>query len=447
VPTLDIGPVTKTAPANAVTGDTFNHVVTIPVTGTGTASWTAAQTSFRDQWSAGLVLNGGAGAVTFGGWTTNPVCTQSGASIVCTGGSIAAGGSATVTIPMLVTGCGLVTDNAEADPNNNVTETNELNNTAVAATSVACDTFLSKTENVTSLDTSAGPANVTYTITLTDILGTRVARPSTVSDALPAGFLIQSISVSAGDTGTCVGIGTNSLSCTDVGGPEPVVITYVAQVQTSLAAGNYDNSATVTTPGDTNGANNSDVDTVSVYPWDLVVTVVDSQDPVPNLGGINQYAYTVTVTNNSVGGHAAPPFFIQGGLQLRNADGSRNGARDDVATMGFAHIVSAASTDCAAVFPSLGFGPSTQRYSCAVAGLAAGGTVTLTVVVEADGPEPDGFPEVALDGEVADTQPSTCGGGGSDPTCAPETSQFAPAFNPPAAMTANNRTVEFTDID
>jgi hypothetical protein len=446
VPTLDIGQVTKAAPAAAVPGDIINHVVSIPVTG-GTASWSAAQTSFRDQWSAGLALSGGVGAVTFSNWITDPVCTQMGASIVCTGGSIANGATATVTIPMLVTGCGLVTNNAEADPNNNITETNELNNTAVAATSVACDTSLSKIVSTNSVNTSGSAQNITYTITLVDVTAgaTRVA-PSSVSDNLPGSFIVQSVVVSAGDAGSCgASVGTNALTCTGVSGPEPVTITYVVQVPTSQAPGNYTNSATVTTPGDVVAGNNTDSVTVSVYPYDAVVNITDTADPV--LSG-NQYIYTVNVTNNSAGGFNTGAFFVQGGLQLRNTGGGLEGAINGVTA--FADIATVTGNGgFTCLFPSPGVGASTERYSCSHAGLAAGVTETITVVVNATASEPDGFAtgEVSLDAVLASTQPSPCFGGGQVPSCAPETSQFVETFSPPASMTANNRSVEFTDID
>jgi hypothetical protein len=417
--------------------------VTIPVNGTGTASWTATQVSFRDTFAAGLMR--GAGAVTFAGWTTNPVnCVDSATMVECFGGSINVGSTATVTIPMVVTGCGPLTDDATADPNNNIPEFNETNNTGTSTTTSTCDTVLSKSASGGgAVSTSAGPGTVTYTITLTDALGTIVA-PSTVTDMLPGGFTgVGTPTISAGDTGTCTAFAAppapQVLSCTNVGGPEPVTITYVASVPTTTAAGDYPNTATATTPGDTIPANNSDTETVSVYPFDVVVSIADSASSVTSGVGV-QYTYTVTVTNNSAGGFSTGAFFVAGGLQLRSSNGLLEGPVNAVTT--FADIA-AVSAPCTFPAPGLG-GGSTQRYSCPVGPLAAGTSVAFTVTVDANALEPDGFPEVGLDGTVSTSSPPACIGGGTDAACAPE-SVFT--NDPPAATLLNNRQVEFTDID
>jgi hypothetical protein len=350
---------------------------------------------------------------------------------------------------MLVTGCGLVTDNAEADPNNNIPETNELNNTGTAATNVACDTALeSHTDPLgadASFDTSGGPAIADFHYIITDVLGTRIA-PTTLNDTFPAGFVIQApITTTGATTNTCTGVGTNVLSCPNLSGTDPIQVFVPVQITTAVPTGNYTNNASITTPGDTNLANNTDSQLMTVYAFDVVVNVVDNQDPVT----FGQYIYTVTVTNNSAGGFNTGGFFITGGLQMRNADTSRNGARDGVTAFAAINFPASSSSAQCVLVQATGLGGANQRYACAIGagGLAAGDTVTLTIVVDNIASEPDGFPEVALDAEVTQTQPSPCGGGGSNPNCAPETAGFARNFDPPASMTANNRDTEFTDID
>jgi hypothetical protein len=355
---------------------------------------------------------------------------------------------------MVVTGCGPLTDDATADPNNNIPEFIETNNTGTATTTATCDTALDKDPSPGAVNTSAGPATVTYTITLTDTLGSWVA-PSTVSDTLPLGFIGQSATISPGATGTCTAFPAfpappappvpQPVTCTNVGGPEPVIITIVAQVPTAVAQADYFNVATVSTTGDSNPVNNVDTDpeseAVSVYPFDVVVSVEDSIDPV--LGAT--YAYTITATNNSVGGFATPAFNVMGDLQLRSANGQVQGPVDGVTTFA---AINPIGTTPGCVVGALGIpggGTSTQQYNCPVPGLLAGQSVAFTVAVDAFTAEPDGFPEVGLDATASDTAPPAgCVGGGTDPICAPE-GNFTNA--PPAAILLNNRQVEFTDID
>jgi hypothetical protein len=443
VPTLDIN-IAKTGAAAGQTAGTFSYTVTLNVTGTGTAIWTGAQLSMRDTLPSGVRNNA---AVTNNYGAT---CAQNVGNpqvIDCFGGSIAAGGSGTVTIPVEIVGCGPQGNTAEADPSNSVTETNEANNTTAFVTNVTCDVQLLKTTSLTgnAADTSAGPVTFEYILTLQDIagIGSGHLPPSTVTDTVPAGFVINSATVNSASSGSCT-IAGQVVTCNNVADEFGFVVNININVTipTSVPAGNYSNNASVSTVGDTNAANNTDSETVSVYPFDVVVSVIDITDPV--VTG-NQYTYTVNATNVSAGNHNTGGFFIQGGLQLRNANGSLNGAVDGVTV--FADINSVSSTASVCTFPSAGVGPALQRYSCAFAGLAGGQTGVITVVVNANSAELDGFPDVSLDALATSTQPSPCPGGGQNPNCAPETAGFVEVNAPPASMTANNRSVEFTDID
>jgi len=439
--TFDIGPVTK-SPAFVAgnTGDVVAYDIAIPVTGTGTATWTAAQTSVRDSW-VGFVRN--ATPITFSGWATNPVCTQTGAQINCAGGSIASGSTGHVFIELVATACAGLTNTATADPDNALAETNETNNTATATMDVACNTTITKAQSVNSVNTSVSAQSVTYTLTVDDILGSRVPS-STVTDTLPAGVVPQSATITTGSGGPCTITG-QVVSCPNVtSSTNTAVITIVASVPTSTARGNYPNQASVTTAGDTASPTSlSNTVTLSVYPFDLTVTVTDTDDPVGTFSGVD-YSYTVTVTNVSAGGFSANGIFIEGGLAMRDtSNGSLVGARND--HVGFADIVSVLSSQGTCTVGA-GFGGNPDHYSCNAGTITAGSTVTVTVGINALAAEPDGSPDVGLDGTVSISAVPTGAGGGTNATNAPETN---PALTqaPPSSMLTNNRDFETTDID
>jgi uncharacterized repeat protein (TIGR01451 family) len=428
------------------TGDTFTYDVTVTNSGPGSAVWAANQISMRDTLPTGVTFIGST-AVGGVGNTYGATCTFVAgppARVECSGGTLGNGGVGTVTISVRIDGCGTLTNIAEVDPNNVINETNEGNNLVATNDAATCDTLIVKTQSADALNTSVSAQNVTYTLTLTDVGGTRVA-PSTVTDTLPAGFVFQSATVSAGDNGSCSAVG-QVVTCTGVSGAEPVTITIVAQVPTSVVLGDYTNNASVVTPGDTNGANDTSSTIVTVYPFDLVVNVTDNQDPVTNIGGVD-YSYTVNVTNVSAGGHSAPGVFVAGGLRMRDAAGQPAGAAG--AHNAFVDVVPPLVTSQGSCsFPAPGFGGANpDRYACNVGTITAGSNVTVTVPIDRTAAEPDGFPEVSLDGQVSISEPPLCFGGGTDNACAVESNGASFTNAPPASMLANNRDVEFTDID
>ena len=449
-PTFDIGPITK-APAagSAATGTQVNYVISIPVgAGTG-ATWGPTQVSVRDTWSG--FTRTGATAILFSGWTTNPTCSQVGAQINCVGGSIPGGTTATVTIPLIVNACGVNVNTTDVDPDNAIAELNEANNTATATNTNVCDSAITKSVNVGSVNTAGGAQNVTYTLTINDVAaGQTVVAPSTVTDTLPAGIVPTAASVTSG-TGSC-GIVGQVVTCTGVGGAEPVTIDITGNVPITTTAGNKNNTATVTTPGDSNAGNNvSNVSTVSVFNFNVSVNVTDNPDPVTS--GPTPFSYQITVTNTSAGGFAAPnPFFVNGGLMVRtnpctpgSFPGCRVGDADAFATL---TSVTSASPGVTCVFPATGVSnlPDNQRYSCSIAGLAAGASVTVSANAFALAAESTAGQDVSLDANLTKTNPITCVGGGLDTTCAPE-STFVATNPAPAGTLSNNYTKEFTDID
>jgi hypothetical protein len=342
---------------------------------------------------------------------------------------------------------------ATADPNNAIAETNEADNQSLPVTHTnTCDTQVDKFQLNDVIETHSGAGTQQYFLQLSDVAaGQTQYAASTVSDTLPAGFVVQGTPTLPGTfTGTCSVTGTppaaQTVTCTNVSGPNTSGILIVAQVPTSVARGNYDNTATVTTPGDVNGANNASTTTTTVYPFDVVVTNVATVDPVLSP---SQYGYQVTVSNVSAGGFATGPFFVNGGLFLRNSTAPGDDAGSAAA---FADVVSVTSANVGVTctFPAVSGGGAYQRYSCLINNIAAGGNVVISVLVDALAAEADGAPEVSLDANATNSAGFLpCSGGGLSAGCAPETTGFAPTNTPvfSTGVLANNRVAVLTDID
>jgi hypothetical protein len=349
-----------------------------------------------------------------------------------------------------VTGCGALVNVANADPNNVISETNEADNLSTPVTHTnTCDTLITKFQALDVIDTSGGAGTQAYFLQLDDVAaGQTIVAPSTVSDTLPAGFVVTSAVSSSGPACTITGVppAAQTVTCTGVsganGGGAGVLIS--ADVPTSVTRGDKINNSSVSTPGDVNAANNTASATSTVYNFDVSVSIVDTQDPVV----AGQYAYQVTVTNTSAGGFASGQFFVNGGLFLRNsaAAGDSFGS-----AAGFALIPAGGVTSASAVctYPSAGVGGADQRYACLVNSIPAGGSITINAVANWVAAEADGAEEVSLDANLVNQNPIVCSGGGLSAGCAPETTGVVvtntPAFN--TLFLANNRDVEFTDID
>jgi len=435
------------APASGpvLTGDAFSYTVTMNAA-PADAVFTAAQVSMRDVLPTGITSSG---APTSSYGATCTVLPGPPQIIECTGGTITTGVPATVTIPVTVTGCGALVNVANADPNNVISETNEADNLSTPVTHTnTCDTQITKIQASDVIDTSAGASTQGYLLLLDDVsAGQTQVAASTISDTLPAGFVVNSVTPSAG--GVCTTTGTppaaQTVTCTNLAGLNGATGVIInADVPTSVTRGDKINNASVTTPGDVNAANNTASATSTVYNFDVSVSIVDTQDPVV----AGQYAYQVTVTNTSAGGFASGQFFVNGGLFLRNsaAAGDSFGS-----AAGFALIPAGGVTSASAVctYPSAGVGGADQRYACLVNSIPAGGSITINAVANWVAAEADGAEEVSLDANLVNQNPIVCGGGGLSPTCAPETTGVVvtntPAFN--TLFLANNRDVEFTDID
>jgi uncharacterized repeat protein (TIGR01451 family) len=218
--------------------------------------------------------------------------TQSGGTVTANLGTVTNGTNATVTINVIPTTAGTLSNTAAAtttagdtNPSNNVSTTTTVNVPGAGA----ADLLITKSANPT---TGAVGQNLTYTLTVTN-LSNNPATGSVVTDVLPAGVTFVSVSSSQGTATQSNGIVTANLGTVNNGTPATVTL-----IVTPTTAGTVTNTATATTTaGDVNPANNTASLTTTINPvTDLQVTksVNSSQVTV----GQN-VVYTITVSNLS----------------------------------------------------------------------------------------------------------------------------------------------------
>ncbi len=174
------------------------------------------------------------------------------------------------------------------------------------------DLTATKTTSTPTVVNTPSGTTVTYAITVTNI-GTAAGSNVTVRDLLPAGFAYAS-TVSVVENGTTLAASAysvntstaNPLWSTSTGGftvnaSNNLVITFVANVPSTLAAGVYDNGVDIETSAaltvaDYAGTSNT-TDDVTVTNPALRVTKTTSTPSVVNTASGTSATYTVTVTN------------------------------------------------------------------------------------------------------------------------------------------------------
>ncbi|WP_308296690.1 DUF11 domain-containing protein [Streptomyces sp. ISL-44] len=275
-PTVDLA-VNKTGPASAQVGDPVTYTITVINNGPDNSTgWT-----LTDAVPAGLQNAS----------TSTPGCTIAGGVLTCTGGPLAAGASATVTLTGTA-GPGItsitntaVVDGNEPDPNTN-------NNTDTVTTPItppapSTDLQVDKT----------GPASaqvgdpVTYTITVTNN-GPSASTGWTLTDPIPAGLLNATTS-----TAGC-GIGGGVLTCT--GGPLAAGASATITLTGTAGPGITSITNTAVVDGnepDPNTNNNTDTVTTPVSPAPTVDLAVNKTGPASAQVG-DPVTYTITVINN-----------------------------------------------------------------------------------------------------------------------------------------------------
>lgn len=294
-------------------------------------------------------------------------CAVSFPTVTCNLGTIANGGSATVTIQVTPQAGAVPSITNTASVTGAITDSNAANNTATAVTTVTPVADLSVTKD-DSPDPVNATQNLTYTVTVTNN-GPSAATNVTLTDTLPAA--VTFVSVTPG-TPTCTySAGPPSkVTCSWASIPAAGSQTVTIVVKPTGVALSLTNTVAVSaTEFDPNTANNSDTETTTVNPAaDLSVVKSDNPDPV-NVG--DNLTYTVTVTNH--GPNVATGVTVTDTLPAK------------------VNFVSA-SAGC-----TYNAGPHT--VTCTIGTLSASISVTITVT-----PQPDAVPSVTNSVSVSATE-------------------------------------------
>jgi uncharacterized repeat protein (TIGR01451 family) len=219
-------------------------------------------------------------------------------------GTLAAGGSATVTVQAIPTAAGSLNNTTvattDSGDSNTVDNSDSATVTVNAVGAGAVDLSVTKTD---APDPVATGQTLTYTVTVTNNSATNAAADTTLTDALPAGVTFVSATSSQGTVSQTGGVITGALGSLAAGASATVTITVLPNVP-----GTITNTATASTSsGDSSLANNTatadtTVTAAGAGAVDLSVTKTDSPDPV---AAGQALTYTVTVTNNSATNAAA----------------------------------------------------------------------------------------------------------------------------------------------
>ena len=219
------------------------------------------------------------------------------ATLTCGLGTIASGGTASVTLVVTTHAPGVVTNGASVTGTE--TDPNPGNNTTSEPTTVGnpsdADLFVTKTD--TPDPVTPGQA-ITYTLSVGNN-GPATASNVVVTDALPAGTAYESVSAPAG--WTCPAPVAGVLNCTAAAlapGP-PVSIAVAVRVDAGTLSGTtLINSVVVSSPTpDPDLSNNQDNEPTTVLgPTDADLVVVKTDGPYAAVAG-TRVSYTLSVTN------------------------------------------------------------------------------------------------------------------------------------------------------
>jgi uncharacterized repeat protein (TIGR01451 family) len=259
-----------------------NLTYTISVTNNGPS--TATQVTVTDTLPPGAIFISASGS----GW----ICGQVGGVVTCTRATLAVSTAPVITITVTPTSTGTISNTAcvsgnEPDPNPG----NDCStaNTTVNSNPNSADLSITKTDVP---DPVERRADLTYTMVVTNN-GSLNATGVTLTDTLPSGITIRSMSTTQGSCSSSGSVVTCNLGAMENGSSATVTI-----VVRSNSTGTLTNTASVTgNQSDSNSGNNSITVTTTVVTSaaDLSVTKTDSPDPV-TVG--NSLSYTIVVTNN-----------------------------------------------------------------------------------------------------------------------------------------------------
>ncbi|MBW4575193.1 MAG: DUF11 domain-containing protein [Aphanothece sp. CMT-3BRIN-NPC111] len=307
-------------PSNAVfvAGSTGTYTLNVSNTSGFDA---AAPLTIVDTLPTGLSFSSASGT----GWT----CSANRQNITCTNPSGLNNGSTSnlsITVNILSNVAASVTNTASATSGS--FDTNPADNTNITKTNNTTtpgpDLSISKTDNNLIFATSQ---NGTYTITVTNSSGAGAVATTgtiTVTDTLPSSFTYVSATSASGSSGwTCSAPPGPTVICTN---PGPLAPGQSSQIlltvtPTTITGSPFTNNVSVSTPGDTNAANNSASDTTVVQAAGTInlnvvkkLTKINGAAPSPvcttsgqtdtctaTINPANTIEYTVTLTNNSSG--------------------------------------------------------------------------------------------------------------------------------------------------
>ncbi len=269
-------------------GGSFNWLVTVSVTN-GPASGT-----IQDTVPANFIIGTpGADSGTIG-------CSKLGQVVTCTLTNTPTG-SHTITIPVTAPSSTALAACASYENDVSITAgggTNANNDSASDSVTVTCpDVGISKTNNVNGSVAAGGSFNWVLTVSVTN-----GPASATVQDTVPAGFSIGSVTDNAAsiDCGTASQTVTCTLTDTPTG-------TYTVTIPVTAPGSDpsdnckaYENDASITSGGGTNGNNDSASNSVTVLcpaQPDVGISKTDNTQGSVHAGGGFDWTLTVTVTN------------------------------------------------------------------------------------------------------------------------------------------------------
>lgn len=280
-PQVDLAITQTDSPDPVIAGNQLTYTITVTNNGPSTAT----NVTVTDVLPSGVTF---VSATPSQGTATNASGTITGAL-----GSLASGASATITVVVgIASSAAAGTLSNTATVTSTETDTVSTNNSATQSTTVSRSVDLAIT-NVDTADPVIAGNNVTYTITVTNA-GPSDASGVTVTDVLPTGLTFVSATASQGTATNASGTVTGALG--NLASGASATITVIATVAGSFS-GTLSNTATVTaTETDSSSANNSATQTTTINRQvDLRVTAVDNTDP---LTAGNSLTYTITVFND-----------------------------------------------------------------------------------------------------------------------------------------------------
>ena len=272
-------------------GDGVTYSYTITVTNGGLSD--ADNVTVSDIWPAGFDQE----TVTPSQGSVTSVGTD---SFTANLGTIAAGGSATITVTYTVpssTQAGNYTNTVsvasdEPDP---VTSDDTDSDTNTVVTSA--DLAITKDDGVTQITAGDG-VTYSYTITVTNG-GLSDADNVTVSDTWPAGFDQGTVTPSQGSV-TSVGTDsfTANLGTIVAGGSATITVTYT--VPSSTQGGSYTNTVSVASDETDPVANNNTDDDVNTVITSADLVIIKNDGVTTVTAGDGDYTYTIPVTTRSL---------------------------------------------------------------------------------------------------------------------------------------------------